>query len=431
MERYLTMNSSKSQPNKNNNNNNNLVPFDFDSFEKNFIQGVYDGKPLSGEQGLLTPLVKQLLEKALQAELDTHLGYTKHQQAPTSNKRNGSHSKTLKSSFGSFDLETPRDRDGTFTPLLVKKRQTVLTDELDQKVISLYAHGMSNRDIETHFKDLYGIDLSPSMISTITDTVLPLIKEWQNRPLDQVYPFVFMDAIHYKVREDGQVVQKAVYLVLALNTQGKKEILGLYLNQSEGAKFWLQVLTDLTNRGLKDILIASIDNLKGFAEAIESVFPQAEVQLCVIHQIRNSLKYVTWKDKKAFMKDLKKVYQALTKDEAELELLNLEEKWGKKYPIVLKSWNHNWERLSTFFNYPAEIRRIMYTTNWIEAVNRQLRKVTKTKSAFVNDEALEKSLFLALENISKKWTMPVPNWSHILSQLAIRFEERLDLGLKI
>jgi putative transposase len=290
---------------------------------------------------------------------------------------------------------------------------------------------MSYADISGHMEDLYGLEVSPAMLSAVTDKIIPVIKEWQARPLDAVYPFVWMDAMHNKLREDGRIVPKAVYTILGINTKGLKEVLGIYISESEGANFWLQVLTDLSNRGVKDILIASIDNLKGFADAINTIYPQTEVQLCVVHQIRNSLKYIASKDQKAFMRDLKLVYRAATKDLAEQKLHELEEAWGKKYPVVIKSWKANWERLSNYFKYPEDIRRIIYTTNMVEGFHRQIRKVTKTKGAFSSETALLKLLYLTIQNIMKKWTLPLRNWSLTVSQLAVFFEGRLKLDLAV
>ena len=384
------------------------------------------GKGIGGKDGALTPLIKQLTEMALQAELETHLS-----QDFERNRKNGFSSKTMKSANGTFELETPRDRNGSFEPELVKKNQTHMSDELESKMLSLFALGNSYSQIADHIEDMYGVHFSKQAITAITDKLIPKLEEWRKRPLESIYPFIYLDAIHYKVRDEGHYVSKAFYTVLGVNLEGKKEILGLYLNESEGAKFWLQVLTDLQNRGVEDILIASVDGLKGFPEAINAVFPDTEVQLCIIHQIRNSLRYVASKDQKEFMKNLRLVYEASTKELAEDELLKLEDKWGKKYPIVLQSWQNKWENLSVYFKYPPEIRKVIYTTNIIESVHRQFRKLTKTKGAFPNDNSLLKLLFMGIKNAEKKWTMPVWNWSLTLSQLAIFFEGRLDSELKI
>jgi putative transposase len=324
--------------------------FDFESFKQEAIQQLYEGKPLNGEKGIFAPLLKQLLEAALEGEMQAHL----QQSEQTVNRRNGKTSKIVKSAAGSFPLVTPRDRESSFDPQLVAKRQVVITEQLEEKVISLYGLGMSLRDLSTHIQELYGFELSAQTLSTITDKIIPLVKEWQARPLASIYCFVGLDAMYYKVREEGKVVTRCLYNVLGINNNGRKELIGMYLSESEGAKFWLSVLSDLKNRGVEDMLIAwgrppAIDNLKGFAEAIASVFPQAQVQSCVVHQIRNSLKYVASKDQKTFMQDLKPVYQALTKSQAEDALLELGERWGKKYPLVINSWQHNWEKLSTYY----------------------------------------------------------------------------------
>lgn len=390
------------------------------------LEELQKGKALLGKEGILTPLIKQLTEAALEAELDTHLS-----QEITGNRRNGKSKKTIKSANGSFELQTPRDRDASFSPQLVKKHQTTMSDELEQKILALYGLGMSYKDISAHLKEMYGVEISTGALTTITDKIIETVKRWQARPLDSIYPVVWLDAIHYKIHENGKVISKAVYTILGVNLDGKKDVLGLYISENEGANFWLQVLTDLSNRGVKDILIACIDGLKGFPEAIEAMFPATEVQLCIVHQIRNSLKYVASKNQKEFMVDLKKVYKATSKDIAEVELDNLAEKWEDKYPIVIRSWRNNWERLSQYFKYPEEIRRIIYTTNTIEAVHRQFRKLTKTKGAFPNQNSLLKLLYLGIQNAKKKWTMPIQNWSLAISQLAIFFEGRLDqeLGL--
>lgn len=398
-----------------------------ESFDFNkALAALQNGQDLTGKDGILTPLVKQLTEAALKAEAESHL---EADEAP--NRRNGYSRKTVKSPSGSFELETPRDRAGSFEPQLIKKHQTHLTDELERKIISMFGLGMSYQDIASHVAEMYGLDVSNATISAITDKLIPELKAWQQRPLESHYPFVWLDAIHYKIKEDGRYDSKAVYTVLGLTLEGKKEILGLYVSESEGANFWLSVLTDLNNRGLEDILIACVDGLKGFPEAINSMFPNTEVQLCVIHQIRNSMKYVASKNQKAFMADLKPVYKAATKEAAEAALDELESRWGDKYPIVLKSWRSKWENLSVYFKYPADIRRVIYTTNSIEAVHRQFRKLTKTKGAFPNENSLLKLLYMGIQNASKKWTMPIQNWNLTLSQLSIYFEGRLDGVLEI
>lgn len=390
------------------------------------LKAIQAGQPLLGKEGILNPLIKNLTEVALEAEIDSHLA-----QEVAANRRNGKSKKTIKSLNGNFELKTPRDRSGTFSPKRVKKHQTTLSDEIEEKIIALYGLGMSYKDIARHIEDMYGLEVSTGTLSAVTDKILHTVKAWQARPLESIYPIVWLDAIHYKIREDGRVISKAVYTILGVDLTGRKDVLGLYLSDTEGANFWLSVLTDLSNRGVSDILIACVDGLKGFPEAIESIFPKTEVQLCVIHQIRNSLKYIGWKDQKAFMAGLKKIYRATNKDLAFSELSRLDEKWGKKYPIVIRSWRNNWDRLSQYFKYPEAIRRIIYTTNTIEAVHRQFRKLTKTKGAFPNEESLLKLLYLGIQNARKKWTMPIQNWALTLSQLAIFFEGRLDKELKI
>ena len=390
------------------------------------LKAIQEGKPLLGKEGILTPLIKNLTEAALEGELESHLG-----QEISANRRNGKSKKNIKSLNGNFELNTPRDRSGTFSPQLVKKHQTTINDELEQKIIALYGLGMSYKDISAHLQEMYGLEVSTGTLSAVTDKIIHTVKEWQARPLDSIYPIVWLDAIHYKIRENGKVRSKAVYTILGVNLEGRKEILGLYISESEGANFWLQVLTDLSNRGINDILIACVDGLKGFPEAIEAIFPDTEVQLCVVHQIRNSLKYVGSMNQKEFMVDLKRVYKASNKDLAAVELDNLEDKWNDKYPIVIRSWRNNWERLTHYFKYPEDIRRIIYTTNTIEAVHRQFRKLTKTKGAFPNQDSLLKLLYMGIQNASKKWTMPIQNWSLTISQLAIFFEGRLDKELTI
>jgi putative transposase len=400
----------------------NKTNFDFNTA----LEQLQAGHGLTGKDGVLTPLIKQLTEAALKAELDQHL---EHKTSP--NRKNGYTKKTVQTSVGQFELETPRDREGYFEPQLVKKNQTKLTQEIDQKILGLYALGTSYRDIRSHIEDLYGIEVSEATISAVTDQLIPELKAWQSRPLEAVYPFIWLDAIHYKVKDEGRYVSKAVYTILGLNVEGKKELLGLYLSESEGANYWLSVLTDLHNRGVKDILIASVDGLTGFPEAIASLYPDTEVQLCVIHQIRNSMKYVASKNKKEFMCDLKPIYKATNKQAAETALDALEDKWGKQYPIVINSWRRKWDNLSVYFKYPDYIRKVIYTTNAIEAVHRQFRKLTKTKGGFSNENSLMKLLYAGILNASKKWTMPVQNWNRALSQRAIHFEGRLDKVLDI
>ncbi|MDD3009661.1 MAG: IS256 family transposase [Arcobacter sp.] len=390
------------------------------------LEQIKAGAKIDGKDGVLAPLIKQLTEAALQAELESHLTTEINK-----NRKNGKSTKIMKSSVGEFELEIPRDRNGSYESQIVKKHQTHISDHIEEKILSLYALGNSYSQISEHIQELYGIEFSKATISAVTDKVIPLLKEWQQRPLESIYPFVWLDAIHYKIKENGKYISKAVYTILGVGLNGKKEILGLYLSENEGANFWLQVLTDLNNRGVQDILIASVDGLKGFPEAINAIFPNTEVQLCIVHQIRNSIRYVASKNQKEFMKDLKLIYQAISKEAAEIELDNLESKWGKKYPIVIKSWRNKWEHLSAYFKYPEEIRRIIYTTNIIESVHRQFRKLTKTKGAFPNENSLLKLLYMGIQNASKKWTMPIWNWSLTISQLAILFEGRLDESLNL
>ena len=396
--------------------------FDFEAA----LKAIQSGQAITGKDGVLAPLVKQLTEAALEGELDSHLA-----DEVAGNRRNGKSKKKVKSTSGEFELETPRDRAGTFEPKLVKKHQRTVSDEIEAKILSMFGLGMSYADIAGHVEELYGISVSTATISTITDKLIDEVKAWQCRPLDSVYPFVWLDAIHYKIRDKGRYQTKAVYTVLALNLDGKKEVLGLYLSDSEGANFWLSVLTDLQNRGVSDILIASVDGLTGFPEAIASIYPHTEVQLCIVHQVRNSLRYVASKNHKAFLADLKRVYRAASLAEAEAALDELESVWGEKYPIVIKSWRSKWEHLSAYFKYPEDIRRIVYTTNSIEAVHRQFRKLTKTKGGFPNDDSLLKLLYMGIVNASKKWTMPIQNWNLTVSQLAIFFEGRLDAVLDL
>ena len=399
---------------------------ELNELQKKALEQFKSGQSLFGKDGAFAPMLKQFLESALEAEMSEHLDEQKRDQG---NKRNGKGKKTIKSSTGSFDIETPQDRQSSFDPQIVKKRETVLADSLQDKIIGLYGLGMSLRDISDHIKEMYDTEISHTLLGQITDRIIPQVKAWQNRPLEAVYCIVWMDAMHYKVRSEGKVEHKALYNILGINAAGMKEVLGMYVSESEGANFWLQVLTDLHNRGLKDILIACTDNLKGFSEAIQSVYPKAEVQSCIVHQVRNSLKYVASKDQKVFMKELKEVYRADTKELAEMELLNLSEKWGKKYPIVIQSWENNWEKLTTYFQYTAPIRKLIYTTNAVEGYHRQIRKVTKTKGAFPSDMALLKLVYLATKNIEKKWTSPLQNWSLTVQQLAIKFGDRLPLDL--
>jgi putative transposase len=400
--------------------------FDYEALKKKTLEQFRSGKDLFSKGGAFAPLLKDFLEAALQAELDEHLEQEDEDQ---NNRKNGYNTKLLKTGAGTIELDTPRDRNSDFSPEIVKKRETILANTLESKIIGMYGLGMSFRDISAHIKDMYDTDISATTLSAITDKVIPLVKEWQIRPLEDTYCIVWLDGMHYKVKQDGRIQSRCVYNILGITTEGRKEILGMYVSESEGANFWLSVLTDLQTRGVKDILIACIDNLKGFAEAISTVFVQTEVQSCIVHQIRNSLKYVASKDQKIFMADLKPVYQAVNKTEAEEKLEALSEKWNKKYPVVIDSWKRNWEKLTTYFKYPPAIRKLVYTTNTIEGYHRQIRKVTKTKGSFTSDIALLKLMYLATKNIEKKWTMPLANWSITVSQLSIIFGDRLKLNL--
>lgn len=399
---------------------------EIDELQEKALKQFKSGESLFGKDGAFAPMLKNFIEAAMQAEMEAHL--SEHERSK-GNKRNGKGSKTIKSSTGSFHIDTPQDRHSSFEPQLIKKRQTILADSLEEKIIGLYGLGMSLRDISTHIKEMYDTDISHTVLSEITDRVIPELQEWQNRPLEAVYCIVWLDAMHFKVREDGRVKQKALYNILGITPSGHKEVLGCYVAESESARFWLNVLTNLSNRGLKDILIVSIDGLTGFKEAIASIYPKTQVQRCVIHQIRNSIKYVASKDQKVFMKDLKTVYQADTLDTAQAQLEQLSQRWEAKYPIVLKSWRDNWSELTTYFEYTKPIRKLIYTTNTVEGYHRQVRKVTKTKGAFVNDMSLLKLVYLATKNIEKKWTSPLQNWSLTVQQLAITFGDRLPLEL--
>ncbi|USS02529.1 IS256 family transposase [Clostridium septicum] len=378
-------------------------------------------------QNVLKDLFGGMLQQMLEAELDNHLGYEKHdyQNKNTTNSRNGKSRKTMKSNLGYVDLAVPRDRNAKFETQIIKQYETDVS-HLESSIIGMYAKGMTTRDIASQVNEIYGITISPSMVSKITDKVIPMIREWQSRPLETVYPIVYLDAVYFKVRKDNTVVSKAAYAAIGVNIEGKKDVLGIWIGASESSKYWLLVLNELKNRGVKDILIASVDGLVGFNEAIRAVYPNTEIQRCIIHQIRNSSKYLSYKDLKAFNADLKLVYTASTEEVALAELDRLEEKWGDKYGIVIDSWYNNWSNLSTFFKYPPEIRKMIYTTNILEGFNRQIRKFTKTKSIFPNDESLMKILYLATVDITKKWTQSIRGWAQILAQLSIFFEGRLD-----
>ena len=381
---------------------------------------------LVGENGLLKELTKRLLERAMSAEMTEHVGYEKHDATGdnTGNSRNGTSAKTIKGTFGTMPIEVPRDRNGTFEPQIIEKHQTRFTG-FDDNIISLYARGLSTREIQQNLEEIYHVEVSAGLISNVTNEVIEEVKTWQNRQLDEVYPIVYMDAIQFKVRDSGHVKNKAVYLAIGMTMDGLKEVLGLWIAQTEGAKFWLQVVTELKNRGVKDILIACVDGLKGFPEAIESVFPQTVVQLCIVHLVRHSLNYVNWKERKEVARDLKTIYTSATDVEAEQRLAEFSMKWDAKYPMIAKSWHSNWARVIPFFAHPEEIRRVIYTTNAIESLNMSLRKVTKARGSFPNDDAVFKLLYLALRNIAKKWTMPVHDWKGALNRFAIIYENRL------
>lgn len=385
------------------------------------IKALREGGDVSGKNGVLTPLIKQLTEAAMMAELEDHIT-----SEPAPNRKNGSTTKTIKSPVGEFELKTPRDRAGTFEPQTVKKHQTHLTDELERKILALFALGNSYQDIRTHIADMYDMSLSNGTLNAITDKLLPELQAWRERDLEAIYPIVWLDAIHYKIKEHNRFVNKAIYTILGLNIEGKKELLGLYLSDQEGARHWLSVLTDLNNRGVKDILIACVDGLNGFPEAIETIYPNTEIQHCIIHQVRNSMKYVASKHQKAFMADLKCVYKAATLNAAEMALEDLEAKWGDQYPKVVTSWQTKWPTLSAYFKYPDYIRKAIYTTNAVEAVHRQFRKLTKTKGGFASENGLLKLLYAGILKATERWTHPIQNWNLTLSQLAIHFEGRLD-----
>ena len=381
---------------------------------------------LIGEEGLLKQLTKALVERALNAEMTDHLGHSKHAPVanPTGNTRNGKSRKTLKGDFGELPIEVPRDRMGTFEPQLIGKHQTRWTG-FDDKILSLYARGMTVREIQAHLMDMYGTEVSPTLISTVTDAVIEDVKAWQSRPLEALYPIVYLDCIHVKVRDSGAVRVKAVYLALGINLRGEKELLGLWIAQTEGAKFWLQVVTELKNRGVNDIFIVCVDGLKGFPDAIAAVFPYADVQLCLVHMVRYSLKFVNWKQRKEVAADLKAIYTSTTVEAGEQRLAEFEEKWNQTLAPIGQSWRRNWERIIPFFSYPPEIRKVIYTTNAIESINMSLRKITKNRGSFPSDDSLAKLFYLALQNISRKWTMPIRDWKAALTRFSIQFEDRM------
>lgn len=394
---------------------------------RNIMKGL-DVKSFDDLKDVFKLMVGEMLENGLEGELDDELGYTMYdyRNKEGENSRNGYSKKTLKTSFGETEIKVPRDREGEFEPQLVKKNQTTLTGDIEEKILSMYAKGMTTSDIEYHIQEIYGLDCSDTTISRITDKILPVVREWQQRPLEEVYAIVFMDAIHFHVRSEGQIVKKAVYIAIGINMDGIKEVLGMWVGENESAKFWLSVMNGLKNRGLNDILIACVDGLTGFPAAIEAVYPKTEIQQCIIHQIRNTTKFVSYKDIKALMADLKKVYAAVDEPTALSELENFDEKWSGKYPKIAISWRANWANLSTYFKYPQEVRKLIYTTNAIEGFNRQLRKVTKNKGVFPTDDSLLKMLYLAMMDITKKWTGKRREWGQIHSQLEIFFADRLE-----
>lgn len=380
-----------------------------------------------GKEGLIKQLSKCILERALEAEMQAHLGYERYERNASENARNGSFKKNLTTENGQLELEVPRDRKGSFEPVVVKKKQTRI-EGLDDKIISLYAKGMSVSDIKIQMQELYGAEISESLISRITDDVIDEVKLWQSRALESVYPIVFFDCLVVKVRQDKRIINKSVYVALGIDLSGRKDVLGLWISDNEGAKFWLNNLTELKNRGLSDILIACTDNLTGMSDAIAAVYPKCEHQLCIVHQIRNSLKFVSYKDRKELAADLKPIYQAVTEDEAQSALEYFEEKWGKQYPQIAKSWYNNWDNLMIFLQYPEAIRRIIYTTNSIESLNNQLRKVTKNKRVFPSDESVFKTLYLTIEYITRKWSMPIQNWNEAMAHFLIKFEDRIQIN---
>lgn len=383
---------------------------------------------LIGATGLLKQLTTALLERALSAEMSEHLGYAKHALVGRNggNSRNGTSRKTLKTEQGLMPIEVPRDREGSFEPQIIPKGQTRFTG-FDEKIIALYSHGLPTREIQAHLEEIYGVDVSPTLISNVTEAVIDEAKAWQSRPLDGLYPIVYMDALMVKCRDNGHVINKAVYLAIGINLGGTKEVLGLWMAQTEGAKFWLSVVTELKNRGVQDIFIACVDGLKGFPEAIEVVFPKTVVQLCIVHMVRHSLNYVSWKNRKAVATDLKRIYQAASAEEAEQQLDAFAETWDGAYLAISQSWRRNWARIIPFFAYPAEIRKVIYTTNAIESINMSLRKVTKNRGSFPSDDAVVKLFFLALRNIAKKWTMPIRDWKAALNRFTILFEDRMPV----
>jgi putative transposase len=401
--------------------NNEKKGFDFESFAKQAAEDLKSGKPMVGKNGVFTPLLKQIIEASLEGELDAHLGETRQADR---NRRNGYGRKNLSSPLGGFQIFSPRDRNATFEPKIVEKRQHRITSDIDAQILGLYGRGMSYSDIQAHLSEMYGLDVSDGTISAITDRILPAIKEWQNRPLESVYPVIWLDAMHFKVRDNGVVKTKAIYSILGVTCDGEKEVIGIYFGDHESSTFWRQVLHELEMRGTKDILVACIDNLKGFADAIEDIFPRTDVQLCLVHQMRNSMKYISDKDLKPMVRDLKKVYKAINIDMANHYLSEAEKAWGTKYAIVFKSWHNNWDRLTNFFKYPPALRRLIYTTNPIESYHRMVRKVTKTKGAYVSEDAIVKQIYLATINAQTKWNGSIFAWASIRRDLTDYFNNR-------
>lgn len=394
---------------------------ELEAFAKQAAKSIKTESDLTDFRKMLT---KVTVEAALNAELDEHLGYARHEQSHKDNYRNGYSSKTIRTEDGEVDLDAPRDRDSSFEPQLVKKNQTRFTS-MDDKILYLYSKGMTTRDIVSTFKEMYDADVSPTLISRVTNAVIEQVVQWQARPLDAVYPIVYLDCLVVKIRQDKQVINKAVYLALGVNVEGHKELLGMWISENEGAKFWLNVLTELQNRGVKDILIACVDGLKGFPDAINTVYPETQIQLCIVHMVRNSLKFVPWKDYKAITADLKRIYQSVTEDEALLSLDQFEQRWDDKYPSISRTWRNNWQNVSTLFNYPDDIRKAIYTTNAIESLNSVIRKAIKKRKLFPHDDSAKKVIYLAIEQASKKWTMPIRNWKTALNRFMIEFEDRL------
>lgn len=394
---------------------------ELEAFAKQAAKGIKSEQDLTDFRKILTKIT---VEAALNAELEEHLGYALHEKSNTNNSRNGYSSKSIRTEDGQVPLETPRDREGSFEPQLVKKNQTRFTS-MDDKILYLYAKGMTTREIVDTFKEMYDADISPTLISRVTNSVIDQVVEWQSRPLDSVYPIVYLDCLVVKIRQDKQVINKAIYLALGVNIEGHKELLGMWISENEGAKFWLNVLTELQNRGVNDILIACVDGLKGFPDAINTVFPQAQVQLCIVHMVRNSMKYVPWKDYKAVTADLKRIYQSVTEEEALLELDNFCTRWDDKYPQISRSWRAHWSNLNTLFKYPQDIRKAIYTTNAIESLNSVIRKAIKKRKLFPSDDSAKKVVYLAIDAASKKWTMPIRNWKTALNRFMIEFEDRL------